>query len=223
MKKFSKLFIGSGLLIAFIIWTILVVTVDVQEIGPLSSKVGLAALNGPFSDLTPFNETLFKITEPFLWIFVGYGVVGGVIGLVQWIKRKSILKVDRLLWVLGITYITVIIIYIVFNFMKINFRPFLIEGKLEASYPSTHAFYGIFFPFTGIQLVNAYLKDKKKLSIVIKIMIIALSAVVIVGRVVSGVHWLSDIIAGILLGVGFIYLELFFCQLFSNKKEEKNE
>lgn len=139
MKRTGKkrIFVGAGFLAAFVLWTVLVSFVDVRAIGPNGSSVGFAALNGYVHKFTGVNFHLYTITD---WLgLVTIGVAFGVamLGLAQWIKRKSLLKVDRSLLVLGGFYVVVLVAYIFFEIVVINYRPVLIDGYLEASYPSS--------------------------------------------------------------------------------------
>ena len=124
-------------LMAFILWTIAVMTVDVRPIGPMESSVGFAMLNQFVHNLTGNNMTLYTITD---WLsIVPFAVCGlsGMVGLAQLIRRKSLAKVDRDIIALGVFYIIVIGAYALFEIVPINYRPVLIEGVLEVSYPSS--------------------------------------------------------------------------------------
>ena len=89
-KNFKKILgISMGLLLAFVLWTLLIRFIDVKTIGPQESAVGFATLNGFFHNLTGVNFTLYTITD---WlglvpVFVCFGF--GLLGLIQLIKRKS--------------------------------------------------------------------------------------------------------------------------------------
>ena len=137
-KKNSRLFwVGVGLLAAFVLWTVLVCFVDVRAIGPRQSSVGFATLNGYIHNLTGVNMSLYVITDWLGLVPIGVAFGFAVLGLVQWIKRKSLLKVDRSILALGGFYIVVMAVYILFEIVVINYRPTLIDGYLEASYPSS--------------------------------------------------------------------------------------
>ena len=139
MEKKNKkaLVCGASLLIAFVLWTVLVCLVDVQAIGPEGSSVGFGTLNGYVHDLTGVNMSLYVITDWLGLVPIGIAFGFAVLGLVQLIKRKSLLKVDRSILVLGGFYIVVMAVYILFETVVINYRPTLIDGYLEASYPSS--------------------------------------------------------------------------------------
>ena len=132
MKK-QNFSIAWGLLAAFVLWTAVVSLVDVQAIGPRGSSVGLAALNGFFHNLTGVHLSLYLITDWLSLVPLGIVLGFGALGLVQWVKRKSIWKVDRSILVLGGFYLVVLAAFVFFEVYAVNYRPILIEGVLEVS------------------------------------------------------------------------------------------
>ena len=143
-------------------------------------------------------------------IFVALGFA--VLGLVEWIGRKSLFKVDKNILALGGFYIVVIAVYILFETVVINYRPTLIEGYLEVSYPSsTTLLVGCVMPTAMIQLGDRIRKRtlKRLLMLIIRIFI----AFMVIGRIVSGVHWITDIIGGVLLSAGLVTLYYSFHRL----------
>ena len=203
MKR--KIRIALGLLAAFALWTLAVKTVDVQTIGPCGSAVGFAAVNGWFHRLTGLHMTLYTITDWLGLVPVVFGFGFAVLGLAQWIRRKSICKVDRSILVLGIFYIVTLAAYLLFEEWVINYRPVLIGGFLEASYPSSTTLLVLcVMPTAQFQLhrriQNPILRRIACTSITVFI------ALMVVGRLLSGVHWLTDILGGILLASGLVML-----------------
>ena len=137
MKKGKKNFIYFGLLLLiFIAFTLLIKNVDVQAIGPENSEVGLATINDAFHGIFNYNELLYKISK-YLG-YISFLIIGlyGIKGLIQLIKEKNLFKVDKKLLILGGFYVVVLLVYILFEFVIINYRPVLEDGVLEASYPS---------------------------------------------------------------------------------------
>lgn len=201
MKK--KLIFGITLLGVFIIWTIGLLIIDRQAIGPNNSVVGYSTMNKWFFNLTGVNWILYNITD---WggippIFLG--ITFAVIGIIQLIKRKNILKVDIEILILGIFYIIVFLIYIIFDFVVINRRPVLINGYLEASYPSSTTFLSITFMLSTITMIKKYILNKKiKLTLILVAYLYMLFLVI--GRMLSGVHWLSDILGSVFIGVSLV-------------------
>jgi len=206
----KRLRIAIILLAAFALWTLAVSFIDVQPIGPRESSVGFASLNSPFHRLTGVNITLYTITDWLGLIPVGVCMAFGALGLVQWIKRKSILKVDFSILALGGFYIAVIAAYIFFEKFVVNYRPVLIEGYLEASYPSSTTMLTMcVMPTAAMQLSRRIKNSIFRRCVVIAIYVF--TAFMVIGRMVSGVHWLSDIIGGALLSTGLVMLYRCIC------------
>ena len=136
-KNKKMLALGASLVAAFALWTVLVRFVDVRAIGPEGSSVGFAALNGFVHELTGVNWLLYTVTDWLGLVPIAAALGFAILGLVQLIKRKSLWKVDRSILALGVFYIVVIAAYVFFEMVVINYRPTLIEGYLEASYPSS--------------------------------------------------------------------------------------
>jgi undecaprenyl-diphosphatase len=204
MKKQNKSFyIAIIFLISFTVWTILLKYVDLKPIGPDNSTVGFATINGYFHRLTGTNMTLYTITDWLGLVPIFVAFFFGVIGLAEWIKRKSILKVDFGILTLGVFYIVVMLVYILFEKAVINYRPVLINGYLEASYPSSTTLLCMCVMPTAIIQFKRLIKSKF-LSQSVTFAIVTFTAFMVIGRLLSGVHWLSDIIGGILLSAGLV-------------------
>ena len=203
MKR--KISIALGLLAAFALWTLAVKTVDVQSIGPGGSVVGFATVNGWFHSLTGVHMTLYTITDWLGLVPVAFGFGFAILGLVQWIRRRSICLVDRSILVLGIFYIVTLAVYLLFEEWVINYRPVLIQGLLEASYPSSTTLLVLcVMPTARLQL-----RCRVQNLILRRIVCVAITGFVVfmvVGRLLSGVHWLTDILGGILLASGLVML-----------------
>ena len=206
MKRIRKSFIASMcLLAAFVLWTVAICFVDVREIGPQGSSVGFASINGFVHNLTGVHLGLYNITD---WlglvpIFVCIGF--GILGLIQLIKRKNICKVDYDILVLGGFYIVTIAVYWLFESVVINYRPVLIGGILEASYPSSTTMLVMCVMPTAIMQLDNRIKNKLFRNIVV-VTIIAFIAFMVIGRLICGVHWLTDIVGGALLSAGLVMM-----------------
>ena len=203
MKR--KIGIALGLLAAFALWTLAVKTVDVQSIGPGGSVVGFATVNGWFHSLTGVHMTLYTITDWLGLVPAAFGFGFAILGLVQWIRRRSICLVDRSILVLGIFYIVTLAVYLLFEEWVINYRPVLIQGFLEASYPSSTTLLVLcVMPTARLQL-----RCRVQNLILRRIVCVAITGFIVfmvVGRLLSGVHWLTDILGGILLASGLVML-----------------
>ena len=207
MKKKNRrsLWIGTGLLAVFVLWTVLICFFDVQAIGPEGSSVGFSTINGFIHELTGVNWFLYTVTDWLGLVPIGVAFGFAVLGLVQWIKRKSLLKVDRSILTLGGFYIVVMAVYILFEIVVINYRPTLINGHLEASYPSSTTMLVMCVMPTAMMQLRARIKNdlfRRCVTFAIAVFI----AFMVIGRLVSGVHWISDIIGGVLLSAGLVMM-----------------
>ena len=205
MKKSGKrtLVIGIMLIIAFAVWTILIQMVDVQQVGLNGTDIGLATFNCWFHKLTGTNMPLYIITDWLGIVPLVICMIFATIGLIQLIKRRSLLQVDYDIIILGIYYILVMLGYFVFEMIPINYRPVFINGHMEASYPSSTTLVVLSVMPTLIfhrRIKNAWVK------IVINIVSIIFSAFMVIGRLLSGVHWITDIIGSIILSAGLFLI-----------------
>jgi len=192
-------------LAAFALWTAAVRFVDVQAIGPRGSTVGLAAVNQFVHNLTGVNMTLYAVTDWLGLVPIGFVIGFALLGLVQWIRRKKLLKVDYSILVLGGFYIAVMAAYIIFEMYVINYRPVLINGYLEASYPSSTTMLVMCVMPTAAMQFNARIKSGT-FRRCISSAITAFAVFMVIGRLVSGVHWFTDIVGGALLSAGLVLL-----------------
>lgn len=213
----ARLLWAAGLLFAFILFTILVNIVNVRAIGPLASSVGFAEINGYFHSLTGVNMFLYDLTD--LLSIVPLGIASGFafFGLAQLIKRKSLKKIDTHILILGGFYLLVLGVFLLFEVVVINFRPVLIEGVLEASYPSSTTVLVLCVMLS----TSIYLRERIKrrsLRVILLALIYAFTAFMVAARLLSGVHWLSDIVGGVLLSEALL---MFFSFFFALVKEGK--
>ena len=207
MEKKSRIlfFVGASLLATFVLWTVLIRFVDVQAIGPEGSSVGFATLNGFVHELTGVNWLLYTVTDWLGLVPIAVAFGFAILGLVQLIKRKSLWKVDHNILALGVFYIVVMAAYIFFEVVVINYRPTLIDGYLEASYPSSTTMLVMCVMPTAAMQLNARIKNRVFRRCVM-VSIAVFMAFMVVGRLVSGVHWLSDIIGGALLSTALVII-----------------
>ena len=201
----TNLLTSIALFIAFALWTALICIVDVSPIGPNNSMVGFATLNKAVHSLTGVNMTLYVITDWLGLVPIITAFCFAVLGLIQLIKRKSILRVDRSIIALGIFYIAVITTYILFEYVVINYRPVLINGYLEASYPSSTTMLTLTVMITAIMQLQDRIKNNA-LKNAITLIIALFTAFMVIGRILSGVHWITDIIGGALISAALITL-----------------
>ena len=203
MKRYF--WIALCLLAAFALWTVAVVTVDVAAIGPAGSCVGLAGLNGFVHRLTGVHMSLYTLTDWLGLIPLGFAAGFGLLGLGQWIRRGALGKVDPSLLLLGGFYLVVMAVYALFEVVTVNARPVLIDGRLETSYPSSTTMLVLcVMPTAAMQLRARLRRTAGRRGAVLAIG--AFTAFMVVGRLISGVHWFSDIVGGGLLRAGLVML-----------------
>ncbi len=206
MKKYlSAIFWG----LCFIVFTILVKVVDVQAVGAEGTRIGFANLNTAVYALLGKRDFCYTLTQDYFIIWVLYlALFYAVNGFVQLIKRKSLLKVDRELLSVGAIYIIVIILYVLFEKLAINYRPIVLENKLEPSYPSTHTMLILTIAGTSIPLADKY----NRKPAFTKIMSLTIMCLTVICRLLSGVHWFTDIIGGVLISLCLISLNKALCK-----------
>lgn len=205
MKNFRNILITTILAVITAGFTYIVRIYDVAYIGPNETKVGFSKLNSWFRDLVGTNMKLYDVAK-----YAGYAVllivgIYGLIGLIQLIKRKSLFKIDREIIALGILYALDIIVYMAFEHFIINYRPILIDGKLEASYPSSHTILAFTVCISSMVVCSKYIKNKKLTNLAYFVTMLLLTLVAL-GRTLSGAHWLTDIIGGVLISITLLMI-----------------
>ena len=207
MKKETKQNFGITciLLGAFVVWTAAVRLVDVQPIGPQDSAVGFATINGWVHNLTGVHMALYTVTDWLGLVPIGVAMGFALLGLIQWMKRRHFRQVDFSILALGGFYLLVTAVYVLFEVLVINYRPVLINGYLEASYPSSTTMLVLCVMPTAIMQLNTRIKSQT-LKRWVGFGITAFILFMVIGRLLSGVHWFTDIIGGTLLSAGLVML-----------------
>lgn len=207
MKKENRkaLILGAGLLLAFVLWTAAVRTVDVQPIGPRGSRVGFGTVNRFFRELTGFHPALYTFTDWLSLIPLGSAAGFALLGMQQWIQRKQLKKVDRSILALGGFYLAVMAFYLLFENLVINYRPVLIAGVLEASYPSSTTMLVLCVMSTAAMQLRMRISHPVLRRCILRA-VTGFSVFMVAGRLLSGVHWFTDIVGGGLLSAGLVML-----------------
>lgn len=198
MKK-RLLITGTLLLIMSIVFTILITKVDISNIGPENSAVGFASIN---SKLTfNYNETIYKISEYLGYVALLIPVAYAGFGFIQLIKNKSFKKINRELYILAGFYAVILLTYILFEKLTLNYRPVILDEGLEASFPSSHTLMSLCFSISAIIANKSMFKDKFKL---VNILLLILGVSIVLTRYISGVHWFTDIVGSVLISSTYI-------------------
>jgi len=212
-----KLFItGIVLILAFAMWTVLIQIVDVQSVGQNGTDVGFATLNCLFHKLTGVHLSIYYITDWLGLVPIFCCIFFGGVGFAQLIKRRSILKVDSDIIILGIYYIAVIFGYLIFEMLPVNYRPILIDGRNAASYLSSTTLLVLSVMLTVSFQINRRIKNTF-IRRLINASVLLFMLFMVIGRTVSGVHWLTDIVGSIIFSSG-LYLIYKSAVLFLDKK-----
>ena len=190
--------IGLGLLAAFLLWTVLILCVDVRPVGQQGTDVGFAALNVWFHGLTGVHLSLYDLTDKLELLTFVVCLAFGLLGLIQMIRRRSLKRVDPDLLLLGAYYIVVLFIYLIFDKIPINYRPIPIDGVMETSYPSSTTLLVLsVMPTLKFQIDRRV--GGKTIRKVTTVFVILFSAFIVLARLISGVHWLTDILGSVIL------------------------
>lgn len=218
MKKneIHLLLTGFILLTAFVIWTILIQTVDVEPLGQNGTNIGFATLNCWFHLLTGVHMQIYTVTDWLGLVPLFVCMLFGGFGFVQLLKRKSLCSIDYDIIILGIYYCIVIACYLVFEVIPINYRPILIEGVMEVSYPSSTTLLVLCVMPTLSEQLNRRLRNTD-LRKIIHILNVFFTTFMVIGRLFSGVHWVTDIVGGILLSIGLFCIYKASILIFAKK------
>lgn len=203
MKENNKKewYLGMGFVGMFIIWTMLIQKVDVQPIGINGTTIGLATMNGWFHKLTGVHMAMYHITDWLGLVPIAMCVTFGGVGFLQLIKRRSLVRVDNDIIILRLYYVLVIAAYLMFEMIPMNYRPVLIEGRMEDSYPSSTTLLVLCVMPTVIEQVNRRI-NSENVRRSVRIFVVFFSMFMVIGRLISGVHWFTDIVGSVLLSTG---------------------
>ncbi len=206
MKK-GKIMSAVICTILFAVLIVLVKTVDVQQIGPEGTSIGFAGINKTMNEATGLNMTLYKITEVLGLLALAVAGCFALLGLVQLIKRKSFAKVDPEIYALAGLYVVVLMLYVIFEKVIINYRPVIMpdEEHVEASFPSSHTMLGFVIMGSTFIVIDKYIKNESICKSIRIVSILILIAIVL-GRLFSGVHWLTDILGGVLISSALLFI-----------------
>lgn len=209
--KTKLYFIAAGALFAaFLLLIVLLKTVDVKTItligsdGTFYKEIGLASLNMAVFNAISFNSTWYKITTYLGAIPLLIAGAFVVFGVVQLIMRKSFKKVDGEIYLLGGLYVVTLIIYIFFEKVIVNYRPVILDKAPEASFPSSHTVLSLVICLSASFIIEKYIK-KSVLLHAAKFALGVLAALIVLGRILAGVHWITDILGGLLISFALYF------------------
>ena len=204
-------------LLGFILWTVCLFFIDISPLAPNGTNVGFSTLNAYMHNLTDVHYSLYILTDWLGLVPFAFAIGFAVLGLIQWCKRKNFLKVDVDILLLGAFYAVVIGLYLFFEEFVVNYRPILISGVAEVSYPSSTTMLVLCIMPTAIMQFNFRIKNPI-LKNFICALLCAFIVFMVLGRFISGVHWFTDIIGGALLSASLVFLYRYFVQKYSQSK-----
>ena len=207
-KSKQSLIMAASLFLLFIIFTVMVKTIDVRPIGPEQSSVGFASVNKFVFELFGVNPLWYNVSEWMGAAAMATAFGFAMAGLFQLITRRSIWKVDVPILVLGAFYGILAACYVFFEFVVINYRPVILTQGLEASFPSSHTMASICIMATAMIEFHYYLRKQSGWLMAADTAAVLILVLTVVGRLLSGVHWFTDIVAGVILSAALIAL---FC------------
>lgn len=210
MEKNKHSLITPAVLFAvFVLYTAAVALIDVKPVGQMNSNVGMATINKALSDAIGVHMIWYDITNILGILALLIAAFFGVVGVIQLVTRKSLLKVDRDIIILGCFYVMVIVCYVLFDHFAINYRPVMLEDTLESSYPSSHTMLAVCVMSTAICQLKWKMRDEH-VSRIVQGVLAVLIVLTVAGRMISGVHWFTDIIGGVLLSAFLVSLYVWF-------------
>ena len=207
MKRQQSFALSGVFCLLFILLIVLLKTVDIAAIGPADTSVGLSSVNQAVRSAVGMHPAVYKLTQITGYLAILLAVCFALLGGFQLISRRSLSKVDRPLLLLAGLYAAVLVIYVLFEKVIINYRPVLMDGETfpEASFPSSHTMLAVTIRGSAFLLLDSY-GMQKPLRIGGQIACCVLGAAIVLGRLLCGVHWLTDILAGLSLGAALLFV-----------------
>ena len=206
MNRNTKWIISGVFFALFILGIILLKVVDVRPVGPAGTSIGFATVNAGFHDAFTFNKLLYTVTKLLGVLTIAVAAFFAGLGVFEWIKRKKLLKVDLELRNLAVLYVVFLALYVFFEKVIINYRPMIMPDETDpaASFPSTHTMLVCVVMGSTIFLLNKYIQNST-LRLILQAVCALIIVIMVVGRLLCGVHWLTDIIAGVLISTALVF------------------
>ena len=201
MNRRLKLILGEVFLLLTLILIVMLLTVDVEPIGPAGTSIGFSALNGGIFTLLGTSRFFYLVTKVLGILIILVAAFFAVLGVMELIQRKSFAKIDSEFYALAGLYVVMGIVYLFFDkIAHVNYRPILEEGSTvpESSFPSTHTLIACVILGSAILVLGRFLKDRK-IRLIVSGVLGFLIFLTVFGRLLAGVHWFTDIVGGVLI------------------------
>ena len=189
--------------VLFLAFTYLVMTYDVADVGFEGTPLGFSSYNTRFFRAFGYNDKCYAVTEYLGYVCLGLAFANAILSLLDFKRAEwSISYMHRRYVITMFFYAVVVAFYVLFLFVKINYRPI----ELEASYPSSHTLLGLCVMSSEIALLHYAAKRLHFWAIIFQIVCFVCMVAMVVFRLLSGVHWLTDIVGGVILSCSLISL-----------------
>lgn len=206
-----------GFTLGALLFTILIKLVDVKPIGPNASSVGFAAVNGAVRDIIGVSTIWYDVSKTMGLLAILLAVLFACLGVRQLIRRRSLTKVDPEILALGCLYAATLILYVLFDKLAVNYRPVLENGVLEPSYPSSHTLLSLVVFGSAAFLIRRYFYPGTVRRVLLCADLVFLILTVL-SRLLSGFHWFTDIIGGLLIAGALLAWYVTVCERFRKGK-----
>ena len=218
-SRAKKLFlIGFIFLALFAVFTVLVCTIDVKNVGQGASALGFATVNKSVFESLGTSDLWLTLTDVFGYVAILAAASFACLGAYQLIRRKSLKRIDTEILLLGALYVAVVAFYVLFELVIINYAPVLKDGEIAASYPSSHVLLVVTIMASAVPTLYFYTK-KRIFRITAATFSTAIIILTVIGRLLAGVHWLTDIFASLLLSTALVFIFSGCLALISQRKK----
>lgn len=210
--------VSAACAVLFVVLIVLIKTVDVEIVLVTGKEMGLYSLNSAL--FFEKNDVWYKITEILGYLAIVEILAFAALGAWQLFTRKSLKKVDRDIYAFAAVIVVLAIFYVLFEKVVVNYRPIILDAEkgAEASFPSSHTMLALtVFACGAIEAVRLVGNKKVKYSLVVTS--IASAVLTVVGRLLSGVHWFTDILGGVLISACIVCAFVAFCASISRGED----
>ena len=220
MTRKGKLYVAGLFYVLWLALIVLLCLADRQPAAAGDTMIGLASLNTRFAIAVAglngsrgvdgsigLSMQLYKLTEYLGYFSLLIAACFALLGFVQLLRRRSLKKVDKQLLAMGGLFIVLAVLYVFFEKVIVNYRPIIMPGESgpEASFPSSHTMLTFVILGSVCMVLKKYVKNPA-LCALLKFVCILLILAMVVGRLMCGCHWLTDILGGVLVSLALLAL-----------------
>ncbi len=223
MRQTGKIILSAVMLVLCVLFLVMVMRFDTAPIGPNNTAVGFAHLNQAFHNATGVHYLWYRVTEICGYLAILTALLFVALGAAQLFMRRSLRKVDPEIYAIGALFVTVAVLYVLFEKVVINYRPVIMPGETdpEASFPSSHTMLSCCVFGGALLLLPKYCNGwlRHLLTIVFSVLLV----VTVLGRMISGVHWLTDIMGGVLISLFLLSIYEIVLERIANLQKERKQ